>query len=712
MNPYKKAKKPEELGQKRIRPWEANGAVSSLSALAAPSTNPAQANVSTAVEEASSNDDSFDCGINWDEALLTLERQSVFDAKPVPRNQHVEAPPRHQSHFQSSSSLPTKKSPESSSLSKMPTAKENNSVSGKHSTPATLIQTLRPQSWIVGNSASQAASTTTTTTARAQLRGTTLSRSNSITSQTCDPDQEGLPSPLRFLAKDVAPVRDEYQKDLVKNANVGAPLLNGWQLYNHQKRAILKALSMRRYILALDMGLGKTLTGCVWAKAFVETMETHVVVICPVSLQEEWKRTMENAVGLVVQDLAGMTKTKTKANKSNGDSENASVSIHSWGKIPNSIAETYGDFVVIADEAHSMQSMTSGRTKDTLKLVSHPLCEGVLLLTGTPMKNGKPSNLFPLLKAVNHPLGRHQKAYETRFCGGREVYFGRGRVWQATGAANLEQLRKLAKSHMLHLTKESCLKDLPPLTRTFVQVPVSSRRQIQHNQALQEMAKIYDTSGRGADDNKILGAVQRVRMVGSLAKVEAAVEQAKQILVEEPAVVIFTSFQEVAKQVHQQLADAGWAGEILTGDTPQKKRQAMVDSFQKGLSPVFCSTFGAGGVGLTLTAAHSIILVDRPWTPGDAHQAEDRVRRIGQTKPVKSIWLRSFDLDEQIDGIIEQKTHTTNAVLTASASESGEQQAAPRLSIFQMLRSVLPATSDGMTQTSILQFSQGRQDGD
>lgn len=89
----------------------------------------------------------------------------------------------------------------------------------------------------------------------------------------------------------------------------------------------------------------------------------------------------------------------------------------------------------------------------------------------------------------------------------------------------------------------------------------------------------------------------------------------------------------------------------------------MVDRFQEGLSSVFVCTFGAGGVGLTLTAAHTIILIDRPWTPGDAYQAEDRVRRIGQTQPVRSIWMSSFPIDEQIDRLLEEKTQTTKAVL-------------------------------------------------
>jgi SNF2 family DNA or RNA helicase len=432
----------------------------------------------------------------------------------------------------------------------------------------------------------------------------------------------------------------------------------------------------------------------------------------------DWKRTAEEATGLTVEDDTHSSRTN--------DSPETDVLIVSWAKIPTKISSSH--YVVIADEAHSMQNMNSARTRDALALMKNAM--GVLLLTGTPMKNGKPLNLFPLLKAINHPLGNHQRAYEAHFCGGREVHFGPGRkVWQANGAENLEQLRDLTKSHLLHLTKEDCLKNLPPQTRVTQHVPVSSRSQIQHNQALQKLAKVYENRHENTNQEAILGAVQNLRLVDSLAKVDATVKVAMTVLHEEPAVVIFTSFLQVAKLVHQKLGDAGWQGELLTGETPAKKRQAMVDNFQNGLSPVFVCTFGAGGVGLTLTAASTIILLDRPWTPGDAHQSEARVRRIGQTKPVKSIWMTAFELDKQIDSLIESKARTAVAVLSSKESSTGADGKDPdssnfvsgeaKLSIFKLLQSVLPPVKkntlshsthgkgSNLTQASILQYSQG-----
>jgi hypothetical protein len=109
-------------------------------------------------------------------------------------------------------------------------------------------------------------------------------------------------------------------------------------------------------------------------------------------------------------------------------------------------------------------------------------CAGVLLLTGTPMKNGKPSNLFPLLKAVRHPLGKDQKAYEKHFCAGMLKNF----VWDANGCSNLKQLKRLVSSNLLHLTKDQCL-SLPPLKRERYQVPISHRNQLQYIQAVKNL---------------------------------------------------------------------------------------------------------------------------------------------------------------------------------------------------------------------------------
>lgn len=196
-------------------------------------------------------------------------------------------------------------------------------------------------------------------------------------------------------------------------------------------------------------------------------------------------------------------------------------------------------------------------------------------------------------------------------------------------------------------------------------------------------------NAKDLNDEAILGTVQRLRVICAFAKVEATVELARRILNDEPAVVIFSSFAQVAKDVHAKLSESGWPCALLTGETPQKKRQLLVDNFQNGLSSVFVCTFGAGGVGLTLTAAATIILLDRPWTPGETRQAEDRIRRIGQEKDCKSYGMRSFDLDKQIDDMLESKKQTTNAVLNRNEVTAALAAPAAKISINKLVRSFL-----------------------
>lgn len=203
-------------------------------------------------------------------------------------------------------------------------------------------------------------------------------------------------------------------------------------------------------------------------------------------------------------------------------------------------------------------------------------------------------------------------------------------------------------------------------------------------------ANIYKSRDSVGDD-AILGAFARLRQVAAFAKVDATVSLTEQVLEEESSVVIFTYFVDAAKQIQKKLKAAGWESELLEGSTPSAKRQSFVDRFQKGITPVFIGTYGSAGVGITLTAARTIILMDRPWTAAETLQAEDRVRRIGQTKTVRAIWMTAFDIDEQIDKLIEHKNENSNSVIDKKSSSRNESKAAPRISIRQLVRKILEA---------------------
>ena len=233
---------------------------------------------------------------------------------------------------------------------------------------------------------------------------------------------------------------------LVKQANLDAPLANGWHLRDYQKKGVEWLLAHRRGgiytggILADHMGLGKSLEALVAARAMQITHSCPVFVVAPVSLLENWVREAERA--------------------------EVTIECFSWAKMPSPL-ETK-KYVLICDESHYAQNIASARTKKMLELAHHENCLATWLLTGTPIKNGRPVNLYPLLLAVNHPLAADKWQYERYYCNAGHRSVGRGKsAWDNSGAAHLDELAHKTEDVILRRTKAECLTELPAKTRLF-----------------------------------------------------------------------------------------------------------------------------------------------------------------------------------------------------------------------------------------------------
>lgn len=369
-----------------------------------------------------------------------------------------------------------------------------------------------------------------------------------------------------------------------------------------------------------------TLTSLATAKAYQRIYDVPVFVVCPASLKDNWYREAE------MVELA--------------------IEVFSWAKMPSPLDTQ--EYVLIADESHYAQAGSkSKRGQAFIELASNPNCKASLLLTGTPIKNGRPSNLFPLLKAVGHDLAKNKREYEIRYCAAKPTRFC---PWDVTGAAHLDELHAKTKDVILRRTKAECL-DLPEKTRVFREAEVSSDRLKLWKAAYKEAQEEYE-SNRGMNNGEALVLLGKLRKAASHAKVETAIALAEEILEQGQQVVLFTEFLDSARELHKVLG-----GELLIGETPVEERQPMVERFQSGKSKVFISTSRAGGVGITLTASQVVIMVDRPWTPGDAVQCEDRCHRIGQSSSVTAIWLQFSDIDIKVDSILEQKQERIELVL-------------------------------------------------
>lgn len=311
---------------------------------------------------------------------------------------------------------------------------------------------------------------------------------------------------------------DEIKQKIINAAKLDSKLPNGWSLFQHQKDAIEACIRYERSILSLDMGLGKTICCLKWAKAITDVVSnTITIVVAPCTLNEVWKREAESINFQCISLLRWKSAKPLDLSK-------PVLIIASWAKIPelsdilHSNAPSNLKYLFIGDEAHAMQSLSSQRTQAAMKLCLNIRCIGCVLSTGTPMKNGKPANLLPLLIAIRHPIAKNKIEYEKRYCDAKKTPFC---PWDTNGAINLEELKSKVENRIIRKTKEECL-DLPPLVRTYHQIQPSDVFLERYNEIVTSMKRSPQNQYMKANfkvSSNHLELLAELRQLVSLAKV-------------------------------------------------------------------------------------------------------------------------------------------------------------------------------------------------
>ena len=422
---------------------------------------------------------------------------------------------------------------------------------------------------------------------------------------------------------------------LVEAANLKARLPDGRCLFRHQRLAVRWLLARRGGILADGMGLGKTLSALAAARAMVRLANCRVVVLAPAALTPHWQR-----------EAASL---------------NLALELHSWARLPMELPEA--GTVLIADEAHFAQSIKALRTQAFLRLARHPRLRAIWLLSGTPMKNGRPVELLPLLTAIGHPLSRDQRAFEQRYCLGHWRERGGRKIWVAQGATHLEELRRLLGPLVLHRSKRQCL-ELPPKYRCLREVCLNgaAARGFEHQLRCRvEEYRFRASCGDVRPEAEALAALTALRQIGSHYKLPATHHLVSTLVRQQEAAVVFTTFRSSANLLFQRLG-GDKAALLITGAQPAARRQCDVDRFQDGQRQLLVATFGAIGLGFSLHRAHHVVLIERLWTPGDTEQAEDRCHRIGMGAALICHWMQLGASDKLVDDVIRSKTERIHQV--------------------------------------------------
>jgi len=405
---------------------------------------------------------------------------------------------------------------------------------------------------------------------------------------------------------------------------------------SHQKEAIEKLVGSRRFILADDMGLGKTTSTII---AALETGSKKILIVCPASLKINWEREIANYSDRSVYIAEG----KKYSTEADFVIVNYDIlkNFHDIKDKDNSLFSQSNFELVILDEAHMISNSQAQRTKIINNFVKQ--IKRVWLLTGTPMTS-RPMNYYNLLSIIESPVAQNWMAYAIRYCQGYQFRAGNRKVWNVTGASNLEELRDRTSKQILRRLKEDVL-DLPDKIITPVYLRTTSK---EYKELMGEYYEWVNNKKEGSSSLTVqFSKLMKVRKVIANEKVKQTIEFVENIIEQGKKVIIFTNFTDTLQLIHNHF---GKQSVYLDGSCSKVQRQFAVDQFQENEKiKVFVGNLKAAGVGLTLTSAEVVIMNDLSFVPAEHAQAEDRAYRYGQKNNVL-VYYPIFE--NTIEGVI------------------------------------------------------------
>lgn len=369
--------------------------------------------------------------------------------------------------------------------------------------------------------------------------------------------------------------------------------------------------------LADDMGLGKTLQTITFLDSILDNVE-KVLIVCPVTILLNWESEFKKFSNTPVHIYHGGDRTLPKDKK---------IILTSYGVMKREVEDTFSKInfdIFILDEVQHLKNIRSQGAYAARKIQS----EFRICLTGTPVEND---------------LAEFYNILDLSIPG----IWGDLQLVRTTSNKKSRLLaRNTARPFILRRTKSQVLIDLPPKIENNVVLGFSENENQQYKTNLQLIKKRIEQSTSKRKYGEILKGLLELRQnclwqntkketmfpkagINST-KVEFLVETLESILEEGHQAIIFSQFttyldyiQTILREKHLKLAR-------IDGSQSIKKRQEQVELFQSGKCPVFLISLKAGGVGLNLTAASYVFIMDPWWNPAVEQQAIDRAHRIGQ----------------------------------------------------------------------------------
>ncbi len=433
-------------------------------------------------------------------------------------------------------------------------------------------------------------------------------------------------------------------------------------------------------ILADDMGLGKTLQ----TLAYIATEKAEgrltkpILVIAPTSLMFNWQNEAAKFCPVLnVLLLHGYNRKKRFR-----DITKADVVLTTYALLPRDKEEllSHEYHTVILDEAQYIKNSKSKVNAIACQLRSeHRFC-----LSGTPLENHL-GELWSLFNFLMPGVLKSQKEFNS---------FYRNPIEKGGDEERQRALAQKLKPFMLRRTKDLVAKELPPKTEIIRRCELEKQqRDLYETIRLAMHDKVQSaiaSKGFNRSHIVVLEALLKLRQVccapallkdkelaGNIesAKLEQLMDMLTELIEEGRKILLFSQFTEMLKLIELRLQKKNIGYVKLTGQT--KDRATPIQEFQDGKVPLFLISLKAGGTGLNLTAADTVIHYDPWWNPATENQATDRAHRIGQDKPVFVYKLVAKDtVEEKILALQERKQAIADGIYNESAKEAGQLTAA------------------------------------
>jgi non-specific serine/threonine protein kinase len=412
-------------------------------------------------------------------------------------------------------------------------------------------------------------------------------------------------------------------------------------------------------ILADDMGLGKTVQALTMLEYYKKTNGSlKAIVICPTTLIYNW----QNEVKKFTPELSYHIHHGNTRTRNHEELIKSNIIITTYGTLRSDISiflQVLFDYVVL-DESQAIKNPSSKVTKAASLLTS----KNRICMSGTPLQNNT-FDIFAQMNFLNPGLLGSMEFFRNEFATPIDKF---GEPEQK------EHLRKLLYPFILRRTKEQVAKDLPEKTETILFCEMEA-----------EQRSIYEAY-RNSYRDKILGAIDQQGIDKSQLTILQGLMKLRQIC-DSPAILnedekfpnhsikldelareisenigqhkalIFSQFLGMLALIKEKLKQQNIPFEYFDGSTSPTDREKAIQNFQNNDEcRVFLISLKAGGVGLNLTAADYVYIVDPWWNPAVEQQAIDRTHRIGQTKNIFAYRMICLDtIEDKILQLQERK---------------------------------------------------------